>query len=121
MEMVGRGKGAPVTWSWLLSNTASYSIIHFQLPKKYHECPVLASVKSRLEVSCCELHVRVQGRAQFEGLWRPGEVPEPEERPTIAVLLSNVQLVSGYVKWRPLPPVGGFYFNQATVPFRSET
>src|SRR3546814_11725663 len=65
-----------------------------------------------------QLCVIAQGRAQREGAWRTGEIPQPHEAPFLAPRIGDGQLIERDMKRRSLPAVGGLDLDQLIVTVR---
>src|SRR3546814_9438885 len=65
-----------------------------------------------------QLCVIAQGRAQREGAWRTGEIPQPHEAPFLAPRIGDGQLIARDMKRRALPSVGGLDLDQLLAPVR---
>src|SRR3546814_11899462 len=65
-----------------------------------------------------QLFVIAQGRAQREGAWRTGEIPQPHEAPFLAPRIGDGQLIARDMKRRALPSVGGLDLDPLLAPVR---
>src|SRR3546814_13174717 len=65
-----------------------------------------------------QLCVSAQGRAQREGAWRTGEIPQPHEAPFLAPRIGDGQLIARDMKRRALPSVDGLDLDQLLAPVR---
>lgn len=82
--------------------------------------PRRTSVEAGLEVRGHQRDMRLERRAQLEGL-RPGrEIPEPQEAPVAAALLDYRELVAGDVEGGSLPAPGRLDFDQPGAPVALE-